>query len=78
MFGPLGALEHFFDYPRPDTAKINGCRCGVYGRYLLSFIRDDLHHHFFGSFFTLDVRGLKIIKSYYYICGLDSVYVILF
>jgi hypothetical protein len=57
VFGPLGALESFFDCPRPDTAKINGCRCRVYARYLLSSIRDDdLHHHFFGSFFKVHGR----------------------
>ena len=49
IFDPLGALERFLDC---DTAKSNGCCCRVYGQYLLSSIRDDLHHHFLGSFLT--------------------------
>jgi len=38
MFDPLGALEHFSDCPGPDTAKINGCRCRVYGICAAAFV----------------------------------------
>lgn len=75
MFNLLGALERFLDLIFPNPMVQRRRRVLISMRYLLDSIRENLYHHFLGSFLTVtEVRGLKLSnREYYYICGLDTI-----